>query len=176
MTLKVKYNKNELIQDFRRYMIYAHKKPLMEILVGALLVLVFALINYLNSIESINFYPIIFTVGLKAITVGVGILTAIEIVYLSIGLTNIRSKARNIPSKDETISIMNTHLEFTWLNEKFNYFWSSYKKAVLLNNSMFLIPKSRNGIAVRLNSSEIGLSGFKLVKEEIEKRFELIRN
>ena len=81
MTLKVKYNKNELIQDFRRYMIYAHKKPLMEILVGALLVLVFALINYLNSIESINFYPIIFTVG-KAITVGVGILTAIEIVYL----------------------------------------------------------------------------------------------
>ena len=109
MTLKVKYNKNELIQDFRRYMIYAHKKPLMEILVGALLVLVFALINYLNSIESINFYPIIFTVGLKAITVGVGILTAIEIVYLSIGLTNIRSKARNIPSKDETISIMNTH-------------------------------------------------------------------
>ncbi|MFT4602887.1 MAG: hypothetical protein ACI857_003074 [Arenicella sp.] len=173
MTIKVNYNEQEFKKDFKNYMIYMHKRPLIEIVIGILVLLIFILINHLNIKEHIDFYPEIFQIGIPVLTVGVGILLLFEVVYLTIGLIDIHRKASNIPYKDESITFTKTHIEFTWKTHVFNCFWSSYKKAILLNNSVFLIPKSRKGMPVRINSNEVGRGGFKLTLDELQQRFKI---
>ncbi|MCZ4410604.1 hypothetical protein O3Q51_17440 [Cryomorphaceae bacterium 1068] len=173
MTIKVRYEADEFKEDFRRYLIYVHKRQWIEILIGSIVLFIFLFVDHLNSVEYFNFYPMVFQIGLPAVAVGVGILVLFEIVYLTTGMIDIQKTASNIPTKDESITLYKTHIEFSWKSEKFSCFWSSYKKAVLLKNSIFLIPKSRKGMPVRVNSKEVGQGGFSLIMGEIRKHYKI---
>jgi hypothetical protein len=173
MTFKVRYDAKEFKEDFRRYLIYLHKRQWIEILTVSIILLIFLFVDHLNSVEYFNFYPLVFQIGLPAVAVGLGILVLFEIVYLSSGIIDIKKKASNIPIKDESITLYKTHLEFSWKSEKFSCFWSSYKKAVLLKNCIFLIPKSRKGMPVRVNSKEVGQGGFSFILDEIRKHYKI---
>lgn len=167
MTIKVNFDPEEFVLDFRRYLFHRHLKAI-KALFGLFLLWILLLI--LDNL--IDLFPIIRILKGGALGALIG-LFFVEAIYIINSLIKINNAAKHPAYNIDSITFNKRSIDFTCRKGHYSAFWNSYNYALVIKNTVFIVSKSKKENPIRINKNEVGEGGFKFTLDEIKKRLEL---
>ena len=155
MNYKINYRKDDYKKDYKNYIVYDLKKGLFKFSPFLALSVVLFLLSGLNLIE--------FDLNIIAVTISIfiGIMFFFELLNAYLRLKSLNKSVKTFKSGSENLVIESTQMKLYY--GKIHYkpvFFSQIKKCLILDNVLFLVPKSEKDWPTRINKSEISETGF----------------
>ena len=139
------------------------------ILLGFYIILGF--IFLFNKYEIFSFFPK--TIDFLIFVLGAGLLgmIAFTLIDFYIKFSNVKKKSLLIHNVLEETKFYSKKIEVIRDGQKKEYLWGYYKKYLLINNTIFLVPKNKKDDFLRINKVELIDGDFNTIVSYIQSKW-----